>query len=122
MKSSAYLIATSRGGVVDESALVDALRAKRIAGAGIDVWEREPPDATHPLLQLDTVIASMHMAWYSPAAVNTLRTRFASSAADVLDGYLPYSVVNPEVLDRVPLRHAKTAAEGTQKPLSGEFL
>lgn len=103
MKPSAYVVLTSRGGVLDEVALADALRAKRIAGAGIDVWEHEPPAAEHPLLQLDNVIGSMHMAWYSEVADVARRTGHAESAADVLDGFMPGSVVNPEVLERVTL-------------------
>ncbi len=103
MKPSAYLVVTSRGGVVDEAAMADALRAGRLAGAGIDVWEREPPDPGHPLLQLRNVIATAHVAWYSEISVVSLRTMFAEAAADVLEGITPRSVVNPEVLDRVQL-------------------
>lgn len=103
MKPSAYLVLTSRGGLVDEEALAAALREGRLAGAGIDVWTTEPPPRDHPLLQLDNVVGSMHMAWYSEVSVVNLRTRFAETAADVLDGLIPSSVVNPEVLDRVSL-------------------
>lgn len=104
MKDSAYLILTSRGGVVDEAALADALRAGQIAGAGIDVWEPEPPRTDNPLLHLDNVIASMHKASYSEVSEPIRRRKRAESAADFLDGVRPYSVVNPEVLERVPLR------------------
>lgn len=103
MKPSAYVVVTSRGGVVDEAALVEALKAKQIAGAGIDVWEKEPPDPAHPLFELDNVIGSMHMAWYSEVAEVARRTGHAESAADLLDGRLPRSVVNPSVLDRFSL-------------------
>jgi D-3-phosphoglycerate dehydrogenase len=98
MKPSAYLVLTSRGGIVDEAALAEALRDGRLAGAALDVWDTEPPPPDHPLLQLDNVIGSMHMAWYSEVSVVILRTRFAEAAADVLDGIMPRSVVNPEVL------------------------
>jgi D-3-phosphoglycerate dehydrogenase len=101
MKPSAYLILTSRGGVVDEAALTDALRDGRIAGAGIDVWEKEPPEPTNPLLTMDNVVGTMHMAWYSEVADVVRRKIHAETAADVLDGILPHSIVNPEVLDRV---------------------
>jgi D-3-phosphoglycerate dehydrogenase len=104
MKPSAYLVLTSRGGLVDEEALADTLKAGQLAGAGIDVWETEPPPVDHPLLQLDNVIGSMHMAWYSDVSVVILRNRFAESAADVLDGIMPRSVVNPEVLERFELK------------------
>jgi len=99
MKPSAYLVLTSRGGLVDEEALAAALREGRLAGAGIDVWSTEPPPKDHPLLQLDNVIGTMHMAWYSEVSTVILRTRFAETAADVLEGIIPSSVVNPEVLD-----------------------
>jgi D-3-phosphoglycerate dehydrogenase len=104
MKPSAYLVITSRGGVVDETALADALQHQRLAGAGIDVFEHEPPDPSHPLLQFDNVVASMHAAWYSEVSAVTLREWFAAAAADVLEGITPRSVVNPEVLERVQLR------------------
>jgi D-3-phosphoglycerate dehydrogenase len=104
MKPSAYLVVTSRGGVVDEAALIEALRSGQIAGAGVDVFEKEPPDLDNPLLHFDNVVASMHMAWYSEVATVNLRRFFAESAADVLDGVMPRSVVNPKVLERVALR------------------
>jgi D-3-phosphoglycerate dehydrogenase len=104
MKPSAYVVVTSRGGVIDEAALTEALRAKQIAGAGIDVWEKEPPDPDHPLFKLDNVIGSMHMAWYSEVAEVARRRGHAEAAADVLDGIMPRSVVNPKVLERFDLR------------------
>jgi D-3-phosphoglycerate dehydrogenase len=104
MKPSAYLVVTSRGGVVDEQALVDALREGRLAGVGLDVWEHEPPDPRHPLLQFENVIGSLHMAFYSEVAVVVLRQRIAEAAADVLDGVMPRAVVNPEVLEHFDLR------------------
>jgi D-3-phosphoglycerate dehydrogenase len=104
MKPSAYIVLTSRGGLIDEAALADALRDNRIAGAGIDVWEVEPVDPEHPLLKLDNVIATSHAAWYSEVSTVVLRQRFAEAAADVLHGIMPRSVVNPSVLDKHGLR------------------
>jgi D-3-phosphoglycerate dehydrogenase len=107
MKPSAYIVVTSRGGVIDEAALTNALREKQIAGAGIDVWEQEPTDTANPLLQMENVVASMHAAWYSEVAEIARRRGHAEAAADVLDGIRPRSVVNPAVLERVaPLRPA----------------
>jgi D-3-phosphoglycerate dehydrogenase len=103
MKQSAYLVVTSRGGVVDEPALADALLNSQIAGAGIDVWEHEPPDPNHPLLKFDNVIASMHAAWYSQPADDIRRRMHAGTVADVLDGIVPRSVINPAVLERVDI-------------------
>ena len=62
MRPTAYFITTARGFIHDEAALAEALRAKTIAGAGLDVWDKEPPPADHPLLQFDNVIASAHTA------------------------------------------------------------
>jgi D-3-phosphoglycerate dehydrogenase len=109
MKPSAHLVVTSRGGVVDEAALAKALQAGTIAGAGIDVWETEPPDPSNPLLSLDNVVGSMHLAWYSEVAEVARRAGHAEAAADVLDGVLPRSVVNPAVLDRHSLRPKDSA-------------
>jgi D-3-phosphoglycerate dehydrogenase len=103
-KPSAYLVVTSRGGVVDEDALTEALVENRLAGAGLDVWEKEPPDPDHPLFKLDNVIGSLHMAWYSEVAEVARRTGHAEAAADFLDGVRPNSVVNPEVLESFRLR------------------
>ena len=103
MKPNAYVVLTSRRGIIDEAALADALRARQIAGAGIDVWDGEPLDPSHPLLQLDNVIGSPHAAWYSQVPIVELRQRFAEAAADVLHGIMPRSLVNPSILDRVPL-------------------
>ncbi|MBM3139715.1 MAG: C-terminal binding protein [Chloroflexi bacterium] len=103
MKPTAYLVTTCRGGVVEERALFEALRDGRIAGAGVDVWDPEPVRADHPLLTLDNVIATPHSAYYSDRSAPLLQTRVGEAAADVLRGYLPRSVVNPAVLERVKL-------------------
>ncbi len=62
MKPTAYFINTARGGIHDEVALAEALENGKLAGAGLDVWENEPPDLAHPLLAMDNVIASPHTA------------------------------------------------------------
>ena len=62
MQPHAYFITTARGFIHDEDALLEALRDKRIAGAGLDVWSKEPPPPDHPLLQFDNVMASPHTA------------------------------------------------------------
>jgi D-3-phosphoglycerate dehydrogenase / 2-oxoglutarate reductase len=97
MKPTAYLVSTARGGIVSEDALVDALEGGRIAGAGIDVWEREPVTAEHPLLALPQVIATPHVAYFSDRSAAALRRRVAEITVEALSGGQPLSVVNREV-------------------------
>jgi D-3-phosphoglycerate dehydrogenase len=103
MKSSAFFINTSRGRVVDEPALIRALREGWIAGAGLDVLAEEPPRPDNPLLAMENVILTPHTASYSDAAWDLLARRVAESALDVLEGRRPRHVANPAVLERVDL-------------------
>ena len=100
MKPSAYLINTSRGPVVDEQALVAALENGEIAGAGIDVFEAEPVDLENPLLHMDNVILTPHVAGSSQPAWDAICRRAGEAAARVLRGGRPEVLVNPEVLYR----------------------
>jgi phosphoglycerate dehydrogenase-like enzyme len=84
MKPTACLINTARGAIVDTRALVEVLREKRIAGAGLDVFEEEPLPAGHPLTKLDNVVLTPHLGWPTDEAYE----RFADAAADVLLAYL----------------------------------
>src|SRR5215467_7192680 len=97
MKPTAILINTSRGPVVDELALTKALKDKRLAGAALDVWEREPVAADNPLLGMDNVIATPHAAYFSSPAVAEVPRRCGEEVARVLTGQRPINVVNPEV-------------------------
>src|SRR5262249_36907679 len=97
MKPTAILINTSRGPVVDEHALTQALREKRLAGAALDVWEREPVAADNSLLGMDNVIATPHAAYFSSPAAAQLRRRCGGEGAGVLTGQRPINVVTPEV-------------------------
>jgi phosphoglycerate dehydrogenase-like enzyme len=97
MKPTAYLINTARGGVVDECALYEALSAKRIAGAGLDVFEREPPGDC-PLLRLDTVVATAHTAGVDLQSRDDMARVAAQAIVTLLSGGWPTEcVVNPEV-------------------------
>lgn len=98
MKSTAYFINTSRGAVVDEADLIAALSAGTIAGAGLDVFEREPLEASHPLLKLDNVVLTPHVASFANATKEKLNRRLARTALTILDGGLPEFVANPAVL------------------------
>lgn len=99
MKPSAYLINTSRGGVVDEAALIEALAGGVIAGAGLDVFETEPPEGS-PLLTLDNVLLMPHSAGASADAVDAVSERCVDSILAIHRGRDPGEglVLNPEVL------------------------
>ncbi|MDE0141929.1 MAG: C-terminal binding protein [Caldilineaceae bacterium] len=111
MKQGAYLINTSRGAIVDETALVDLLRAGTLAGAGIDTFEgidvfvEEEGPSDHPLLSLDNVILSPHVGAISVQAMQDVTNGGIGNAAAVLSGYWPpaENLVNPEVVPRFPL-------------------
>ena len=97
MPKHAYFINTARGGIHDEAALVDALRDQRIAGAGLDVWDLEPPPASHPLMQFDNVLVSPHTAGVTVESRKNIATIAAQQLLDVLDGKQPPRLLNPEV-------------------------
>ena len=98
MKETAFLVNTARGGVVDQEALVAALREGRIAGAALDVFTPERISADDPLLALPNVIATPHVAYYSEESLVDLGRLAAENVAAVLAGERPAAVVNPEVL------------------------
>ncbi|MCS6846122.1 MAG: C-terminal binding protein [Anaerolineae bacterium] len=100
MKPGAFLINTSRGALVDEAALVEALRARRIAGAALDVFATEPLPRDHPLLALDNVIVTPHAAYCSDAAYARVRHMAADEAVRVLRGEWPLALANPDVKGR----------------------
>jgi D-3-phosphoglycerate dehydrogenase / 2-oxoglutarate reductase len=104
MKSSAYLINTARGALIDQAALVAALQSEVIAGAALDVFEQEPLAPDDPLLQLPNVVLTPHAAAYSDAGIRELRRRTGEAAADVLRGVQPRGIANPDVTPRYALR------------------
>ncbi len=103
MKPTAYFINTSRGPVVDEAALIKALREKWIAGAGIDVFEQEPVDPDNPLLKMDNVVVTPHNAGWSDAAGRRARILVGQEAARVITGRWPTHWVNKEVKPKFKL-------------------
>ncbi|GAF13725.1 D-3-phosphoglycerate dehydrogenase [Bacillus sp. JCM 19045] len=94
MKQTAYLINVSRGGIVDETALVEALQQKEIAGAALDVFEQEPVPHDHPLLHCDQFLCTPHMAWYSEQAAIELKQKVAQEAVRFLEGDSVHYLVN----------------------------
>ena len=100
MKKTSYLVNTSRGPIVDEKALYVALKEKWIAGAALDVMEKEPPDWEDPLLKLDNIIMTPHISFYSEESYVELKTKVAESVRAVLKGELPRAMVNPQVIKR----------------------
>jgi D-3-phosphoglycerate dehydrogenase / 2-oxoglutarate reductase len=97
MKKNSFLVNVSRGGIVDEEVLYRALKEKRIGGAALDVFTREPPGES-PLLKLDHFISTPHMAGYTQEALIETGMICAKAIVDVLEGRRPQGVINKEVL------------------------
>jgi D-3-phosphoglycerate dehydrogenase len=100
MKPTAYLINTARGAIVDEQALIKALMEGWIAGAALDVFEREPPNRDNPLLQLSNVIVTPHFASCTYEAYERETVTVHRDVIRVLSGYKPEHIANPEVLEK----------------------
>ncbi len=96
MKPGALFISTARGGIHDEQALADALRSGHLGGAGLDVWQVEPPPSDHPLLQLDNVIATHHIAGVTTESRRRMATMASSQLIGALRGERPPRLVNPQ--------------------------
>jgi D-3-phosphoglycerate dehydrogenase len=100
MRRGSYLINVSRGPVVDEAALVDALRSGHLAGAGLDVFDPEPSEANNPLFSLPNTVCTPHIASYTDASVLRMRMMVCEQVAMALRGERPTDLVNPEVWGR----------------------
>ena len=99
MKPTAYLINTARGGIVDEAALYEALVSGKIAGAGLDVFEQEPPPSGHSLFELPNVIMAPHVAGVTREAVDRMSVQTARNILSALDGEpIRQNVINQDVL------------------------
>jgi D-3-phosphoglycerate dehydrogenase len=107
MKKGAFFLTAARGGIHDEAALYDALKSGQLAGAGVDVWEQEPPPMDHPLLTLPNVIASPHTAGVTHAARRRLALMAAEQLIDILRGGQPQRMLNAEALPRFRARFAE---------------
>jgi D-3-phosphoglycerate dehydrogenase len=97
MKPGSYLVNAARGGLVDQAALLAALKSGHLHGAGLDVFPKEPPDPKSPLLQRDDVIATPHIAGATQASKDRLWSSAISQALQVLRGERPPHLANPEV-------------------------
>ena len=103
MKSTAYIINTARGAIIDEKALYKALQENWIAGAALDVMEQEPPAENDPLLDLDNIIITPHTAYYSEESLYILRETAAKQVAEVLAQQKPPRyLVNTSILANNP--------------------
>ena len=107
MKQGGIFITTARGGIHDESALVGALQSGHLAGAGIDVWDQEPPPLDHPLLAMDNVYATFHVAGVTHEARRNVAAIAAEQIVGVLAGERPPRLINPEVWPAFEHRRAR---------------
>jgi len=100
MKKTAYLINTARGPIVDEKALYKALKNRWVAGAALDVMEKEPPDWENSLLKLDNLIITPHISFYSEESYAELKKKVAKAVLLVMKGELPPALVNPQAVEK----------------------
>lgn len=104
VKSNLNIINTSRGGLIDENALIDVLQKGKIAGAGLDVLEETPLKNDNPLIKMDNVIITPHSAFYSEASLLDLQKIAAEEVLRVLKGYYPENFVNRELKEKLDLK------------------
>jgi D-3-phosphoglycerate dehydrogenase len=109
MKPSACLINTARGPIVDQAALTEALAERRIAAAGLDVLEQEPPDPDDPILQLDNAIITPHALCWTDQLFAGIGAADVKAVLDVMHGRVPGTVVNRDIVDD-PVWRAKLEA------------
>lgn len=95
MRPTAILVNTARGGLIDLDALATALAGGGLLGAGLDVFEQEPPDPAHPLFALPNVVLTNHIGWYSEEAMRDVQRKAAEEAVRVLQGHPPLHWLNP---------------------------
>jgi D-3-phosphoglycerate dehydrogenase len=107
MRQGAIFITTARGGIHDESALVQALKTGHLAGAGLDVWDQEPPPLDHPLLAMDNVFATFHVAGVTHEGRRNVAAIGAEQIVSLLSGERPSRLVNPEVWPAFETRRAR---------------
>ncbi len=99
MKPTAFIINVARGPIIDEAALIDALRAGALAGAGLDVFEQEPPDRNNPLFSLENVIPTPHSLCWTDTFLAGVARSAIKSIVDAVEGRLPEHIVNRAAID-----------------------
>lgn len=104
MKPTAYLINTARGPIVDQKALTAALKQGAIAGAGLDVFEKEPPDADDPILALDSVIVTPHALCWTDQIFEGNGAADVRAVLDIMQGRVPRGIVNTAILENAVWR------------------
>jgi len=104
MKPSAYVINTARGAIINEQAMLAALQEGRIAGAGLDVLEQEPPSLANPLLKMANVVFTPHCAGISDRATYNIKRKAAENVARVLSGRWPDAVINPGIRQKLEMK------------------
>jgi len=102
MKKEACIINTARGPIIDEQALIGALEQKKIAAAALDVLEKETISSDHPLIRMENVLLTPHVAFYSEESELDLKQKTAQNVVDVLKGQLPKYLVNRSVQESSP--------------------
>ena len=107
MKPGAIFVTTARGGIHDEAALARALQSGHLAGAGVDVWDREPPPLDHPLLAMDNVFATFHVGGVTHEGRRNMAAISAEQIVGLLAGERPPRLVNPEVWPAFEQRRAR---------------
>jgi D-3-phosphoglycerate dehydrogenase / 2-oxoglutarate reductase len=116
MKRGAVFVTTARGGIHDEAALLEALQSGHISGAGIDVWDKEPPPLDHPMLKLDNVVATYHTAGVTHEARRSMATFAAEQIVGVLKGGRPPRLINPEAWPAYAARFEAVLGAHVQLP------
>ena len=107
MKKGSIFVSTARGGIHDEAALYDAIKGDHVFGAGLDVWDLEPPPIDHPLLTLPNVVATFHTAGVTHQARRNVATWAADQIIHLLKGHKPPRIVNPEVWPTFMVRYER---------------
>ena len=109
MKPTAFLINTARGPVVDEAALIEALKHRRIAGAGLDVLQQEPPPKDHPLFELDNVVLSPHCVSWTVETHRDVGLEVCENVRLAYEGMAPPHLANPQVVEKLGMQEKLAA-------------